>query len=152
MGNNSKYYLQNMALFNVRQIYDFMDETTLAILKQTNKLLYDNIKCTDRPNCKINTLQLYAASLMAAKWLKLLNAPDTLGATNAIAKSGNLEILKWAHANNYPWSKWTCAYAALNGHLEVLKWARENGCPWDENTDDVAASNGHLETYKIIEC
>ena len=67
----------------------------------------------------------------------------------AIAKAGNLEVLKWAVRNGWP-SHATCVGAAGGGHLEVLKWARENGCPWNEFTCAHAAEGDHLEVLDWV--
>lgn len=68
----------------------------------------------------------------------------------AIAKEGQLELLRWARWNGCPWDRRTIHNAAGGGHLEVVRWARKNGCQWDENACAAAAKHGHLEVLKWL--
>lgn len=56
------------------------------------------------------------------------------------AKGGHLETLIWLRENGCLWDQWVCTLASLGGHLKVLIWAREKGCPWDEKTSQAAVS------------
>ena len=52
----------------------------------------------------------------------------------AVARSGQLAVLKWALEQHCAWDEMTCVAAATGGQLEALKLAREHHCPWDEDT------------------
>lgn len=75
---------------------------------------------------------------------------NRVGVCEAVARTGNLDLLKCAREYGCPWNQRTATAAAEEGHLHILKWARaeENGrCPWHENTCMGAAQGkGSLET------
>jgi hypothetical protein len=66
----------------------------------------------------------------------------------AIARHGNINILRWARKHGCPWNSNTCSAAGRNGHLQVLKWVRTQGCPWNRNVGNYMAANGHLEVLQ----
>lgn len=75
---------------------------------------------------------------------------DRVGVCSAIARLGNLELLKWAREQGCPWDSSTCSAAARSGNLGMLQWLREdeNDCPWDEDTCLSAAKGGFVEVLK----
>ncbi|CAM9288055.1 unnamed protein product, partial [Hapterophycus canaliculatus] len=100
---------------------------------------------------------------------------DRAGVCAAVARTGNLALLKRAREEGCPWNHRTSAAAAEGGHLHVLKWVRgereqqqqqrrdqkgkKDGdpcsshrplCPWHANTAMAAASGGHLEVLKWL--
>ena len=67
---------------------------------------------------------------------------NRVGVCEALARTGNLDLLRLAREMGCPFHIRTATAAAERGHLHVLKWirARENGrCPWHENTCMAAA-------------
>lgn len=67
---------------------------------------------------------------------------NRVGVCEALARTGNLDLLKLAREMGCPFHIRTATAAAERGHLHVLRWirARENGrCPWHENTCMAAA-------------
>eukprot|EP00797_Seminavis_robusta_P010078 Sro173_g076240.2 (279) ;mRNA; r:28935-29771 len=87
----------------------------------------------------------------AEYWLKDISNPKAPGHAHvctAIAKIGNITVMRWARQKGFPWNEQTCARAAEYGHLEMLQWSRENGCPWNERTCAEAAEGGHLDVLK----
>lgn len=71
-------------------------------------------------------------------------ARETSAICDALARSGNLDLLQRVHDEGYPWSESTFSAAAEGGHLEVLKWLRLKGCPWGQSTCHGAARGGHV--------
>ncbi|CAB9528631.1 ankyrin repeat protein [Seminavis robusta] len=84
-------------------------------------------------------------NITVMRWARQKGFPWNEQTCLEAAKNGHLEMLQCLRENGCPWNTGTCAYAASNGHLEILKWARANGCPWDEYACVCAAQNGHLE-------
>jgi len=58
-------------------------------------------------------------------------APCNADTTAAVAKAGNLELLKKLREGPNPahWDYRVCSLAYANGHTAVGLWAQENGCP-----------------------
>lgn len=73
---------------------------------------------------------------------------DCAGVCSAIARLGNLELLKCGREEGCPWDEQTCLSAAKGGFVEVLKYAYENKCPAHEYACEFAAEGGHREVIE----
>ena len=66
-------------------------------------------------------------------------------ASYAAAKRGRIDTLQWLHDNGWPLDPNLCRAASQQCHLHILKWARTHGSKWDETVCVNAAENGDLE-------
>ena len=55
--------------------------------------------------------------------------PTAMRVMAAVARRGNLNLLKWLREQGSPWDEKVCRVAAKEGHLEILVWLKEMGCP-----------------------
>ncbi|CAB9526936.1 expressed unknown protein [Seminavis robusta] len=110
--------------------------------------LKDNSNHKSPARAHVCTAIAKIGNLTVMKWARQKGFPWNEKTCAGAAKNGHLKMLQWLRENGCPWNVWTCSSAARFGHLKILKWARENGCPWDANTCSCAAEKGQLEVLK----
>ncbi|CAN0206303.1 unnamed protein product [Ectocarpus sp. 4 AP-2014] len=68
----------------------------------------------------------------------------------AIARLGNLELLRSARGSGCVWNGLTFSEAARRGDLAFLQWLKSSGCRWDKFSAIAAAGGGHLHVLKWL--
>ncbi|CAN0362526.1 unnamed protein product [Ectocarpus fasciculatus] len=68
----------------------------------------------------------------------------------AIARLGNLELLRSARGSGCVWNGLTFSEAARRGDLAFLQWLKSSGCTWDKFSAIAAAGGGHLHVLKWL--
>ena len=158
----SNFILPKLSGNDVKFLYDVNTESREAIkrsgvrLKEAFKIRdFDTISLISWAFSKARGQRQIFCEAMARngnlellKSLRLQGCSWNVNTCYGAAENGHLECLKYAHENGCPWNGYTASMAAENGHLKCLKYAHKNGCPWSEWTCSSAAQAGHFECLK----
>ncbi len=135
-------------------LYDYLDETTIALLKMVCKDFYDTIMyITDEYQIKstnIKLFRLYSGTVELAKFAMSMSTMSQECIFLKIVEYGSLDTIKYFIENKLIKNILTdkcCQHAASNS-LDVLQYFHINGYHWDASTCANAACCGNLDCLK----